>query len=230
MFDNVLLISVVVVILAAFIGAFIRGRRKDTCLKSFRGYTVTVLQKSGKRIWGRLQVESTGLELKYRADYTDIDHIESSFIMYKSEYPSIDLVIRYLDELTPSNLERRKKMLRHSYRPGFVRRMRRRIRNVLNTVRDGVNDAMNMLLSQVKVPGASAQAQSRVSKTGLEAVESAGNAYDPILEKHIGKKVVLEVSVPNAGVIEHVGVFREYSPDFLEVMNIQFPEGGMAHA
>jgi len=44
-----------------------------------------VLLKSGKRIGGHLQVESTGIEFKCRADYTGIDRIECSFIIYKSE-------------------------------------------------------------------------------------------------------------------------------------------------
>jgi len=161
-----------------------------------------VLLKSGKRVGGRLQVESTGIEFKCRADCTGIDRIESSFIIYKSKYPSIDPTIRYLDELARTNVWRREKTLRHSCKPGLMRRMpcnpqrpeyvpRRPSRHHGHAAFPGEG------------PGASTQAQQRVSKPGLE---------------------VLEVNFPGAGIIE-VGVFRDYSPGFLEVMTIRFPEG-----
>ena len=49
-----------------------------------------------------------------------------------------------------------------------------------------------------------------------------GGPYDPLLERFIGKKVVLEVSEQGER-HEHVGIFKNYSPDFIEVLDVQFP-------
>ena len=50
---------------------------------------MTLLEKDGKRVWGNLAVEASGLELVYSEDYLDKDHIETSYILFKEEYNSL---------------------------------------------------------------------------------------------------------------------------------------------
>ncbi|GAI15097.1 unnamed protein product [marine sediment metagenome] len=52
-----------------------------------------------------------------------------------------------------------------------------------------------------------------------------GRSYDPILEKHIGKQVVLEITTDNGEVQEHVGIFKDYSQQFLQVMDVSYLDG-----
>jgi hypothetical protein len=229
MFNNVLVITVLIILIVAMIGAILRVRRKDVCLKSFSGFLVYVRMKSGKQVWGTLRVESTGMELKYRADHHDTDgHIESSYIIFKPEFPNIFLLMRFFDELTPRNTERRDRTLRRSYHPKLFRRMRRKAKIWFNLMRDALAEAFSAALSAATKTSPVAGQQSRMSKAGSEMIEWFGNAYDPILEHHIGRKVVVEVKAPDGSDIEYVGVFREYSPDYLEVIDVELRETGVS--
>lgn len=227
--DNVLLISVLLILGLAVFGAILRSRRRDICLKSFSEYMVYARMKDGKQIWGELLTEATGIELKYRKDHPDAQgHTESSYIIFAAEYPKVQLIIRFLGELTPTNVERRQNTLNRSYRPNILRRARRKTRNWFNMIRDAVSQAFTSIISAATktAPAPVASQQKSVTGSGKELVEWFGNAYDPILERHIGRKVVAEVASPDGEIIEYVGVFREYSGDYLEVMDVTFEEDG----
>jgi hypothetical protein len=231
--DTVVFVTIGVVLATGLMGAYLRGLRIDACLHSFETYMVTIRLKNGKRMWGALDVEPTGVELKYRKENRDKQgHFESSYIIYKNELSNVDVVIRYVDELAPDEVAKRNKIMRRSFHPSFSRRLRRKFRNIFNTTKDAVTEALTLAASSVRVGGkaasgtALASQQKMVSRTGTEAAESFGNVYDPILEKHVGKTVVLEVLGPAGRRSEFVGVLREYSPEYLEVMDVNFSEDG----
>ncbi len=228
-FDNVLAFTILIILGLAIFGAVLRARRRDICLKSFSGYMVYTRLKSGKQIWGELTTEPTGIEMRYRADHPDVQgHVESSYIIFAAEYPNIYLIIRFLDELTEHNAERRQKTLDRSYKPNIFRRARRKIRNWFNMIRDAVSQAFTSIITAATktAPTAVAGQQKSAIGSGKELVEWFGNAYDPILETHIGRRIVVEITSPEGEVIEYVGVFREYSGDYLEVMDVKFTEDG----
>jgi hypothetical protein len=52
-----------------------------------------------------------------------------------------------------------------------------------------------------------------------------GRSYDPILEKHIGKWVVLEITTNEEEVQEYAGIFKDYSRQFLQVMDVSYLDG-----
>ena len=52
-------------------------------------------------------------------------------------------------------------------------------------------------------------------------MSSVATAYEPLLERHIGRKVVIE-QVKGDKVIELVGVLKDYTADFIEVMDIDY--------
>ena len=64
---------------------------------------VTLLEKNDRRVWGRLSVEESGIELVYAKDYWDKDHVETSYIVFKDEFDAIDVLIRFHDELNEVN-------------------------------------------------------------------------------------------------------------------------------
>ena len=64
-------ITIIFIILATAVGAFIRRRKRDKCLKDFGNNMVTLEETSGKTIWGRLRVENTGLEFVYKTKHED---------------------------------------------------------------------------------------------------------------------------------------------------------------
>ncbi len=124
---SALFITIVFIILATVVGAFVRRRCRDKCLKDFSNNIVTLEDTSGKTIWGQLWVENTGLELIYPKKQKDADgHDEASYILYKYEYPNISALIRFHDELSQANKKQRQKELERTYHPGLLRRPRQR--------------------------------------------------------------------------------------------------------
>ncbi len=54
-------------------------------------------------------------------------------------------------------------------------------------------------------------------------IGSAGKSFDPPLERLIGQKVVVEIA-EDGEVHEHVGVLKTYSPDFVTLLDVQYPQ------
>ncbi|MEN8127715.1 MAG: hypothetical protein ABFR90_07900 [Planctomycetota bacterium] len=190
-------ITVIFIIVSTFVGAFIKGRKKDKCLKAFRDFIVTLEDVSGKHIWGRLNVEATGMELTYTQAHNDTDgHIESSYMLYKYEYGNISALVRFHDYLSEENLKRRDEELKKTYHPSWGRRSRRKMVNVFKTIRDSIMEVSNVLLSQAKkTTGAGGLLKTQdkyVSQMKNEMIGSVDTSYEPLLEKYIGHHIVAE--------------------------------------
>jgi hypothetical protein len=219
-------ITIIFIVLVAIVGAFVRRRSRDRCLTDFSQNMVTLEETSGKTIWGKLRVENTGLELVYPSTYRDEDgHDEKSYILYKYEYPNIAALVRFHDELSERNKKKREADLKKTYRPASLRRLKRRILNVFRTVRDSVLEVINLVITQAKkgAPGgAMLSSQDKyVSQMKQELMATVGTSYEPLLERYIGRKVVLEV-VKGDKVLEHSGVLKEYTADFVEIMDVGY--------
>ena len=219
-------ITIIFIVLAAAIAAFVRRRSRDKCLRDFEQNMVTLQEKSGKTIWGKLRVENTGLEFIYPDKHKDEDgHDETSYILYKYEYPNIGAVIRFHDELSEPHKKEREKELRRTYHPGPWRRLTRRLLNIFRTVRDSVVEIINMLISQAKKAtpaGKMLTSQDKyVSQMKQELVGSVGASYEPLLERYIGHKVVLEL-IKDDKVLEYCGVLKEYTAEFVEIMDVDY--------
>ena len=187
---------------------------------------VTLEETSGKTIWGKLRVENTGLEFIYPQKYKDEQgHDETSYILYKYEYPKIEAVIRFLDELSEQNKKAREKELKRTYHPGPWRRLKRRILNIFRTIRDSIVEIINLIISQAKKAtpaGKVLTTQDKyVSQMKQELMDSAGTSFEPLLERYIGNKVVLEM-IKGEKILEYCGVLKEYTADFVEIMDVNY--------
>lgn len=222
-------ITIVFIVVAAVVGAFVRRRRLDKCLKDFAGDVVILEDAGGKEVWGTLRVENTGLEFVYDVAHADADgHDETSFILYKGEYDVIGAVVRYHEKLSDKCRGQREKEMSRTYHPNVLRRLKRRVLNVFATVRDSVAEIVNLLLSQAKKAspaGAMLGKQDKyVTQMKTELMGSSGASYEPLLERYIGHKVVLEV-VKGDRMLEYCGVLKEYTADFVEVMDVNYRAG-----
>lgn len=219
-------ITIVFIILATAVGAFIRRTSRDKCLKDFSQNMVTLQETSGKVIWGKLRVESTGLEFVYSDKHKDKQgHDETSYILYKNEFPNIAALICFHDELSGQNKKKREIKLKKAYHPTFLRRVKRKILNVFKTLRDSVMEVVNLLISQAKKAtpaGAVLTSQDKyVSRMKQDLLGSAGTSYEPLLERHIGHRVVLEL-LKDDKIIEYWGVLKDYTAEFIEVMDVNY--------
>ena len=144
-------ITIVSIIIFTVITAFIKGRSRDRCLMDFSGDMITLEESSGKAIWGKLSVEHTGLELVYLNTHKDKKgHNETSYILYKQEYPKIQVLVRFHNQLTEDGKRQREKELKRTYHPSALRRSKRRIHNFFKTVKDSLMDIVNMVIGQAK--------------------------------------------------------------------------------
>jgi hypothetical protein len=224
--DTATAITILFIIFAAGLGAFIRKRSRDKCLRDFGRNMVTLEDVSGKTVWGKLRVENTGLEFIYSDKYKDPDgHEEASFILYKYEYPNIQSMIRFHDDLSEKNKKEREKELERTYHPKWHRRFKRRLLNVFRTVRDSIVEIINLLISQAKRATPAGKVLSTqdkyVTQMKQELVGSVGTSFEPLLERYIGRKVVLEMFKGDK-VLEFCGVLKDYTADFIEIMDVNY--------
>ena len=57
---------------------------------------------------------------------------------------------------------------------------------------------------------------------GQNIIGYAGTQYDPLLEHYVGTKVVVEVTEGDV-VHEHIGILKDYTADFLEILDVHCP-------
>lgn len=219
------IITLGVIVLATLIGAYLRARHKDRCLTDFDGYHVTVERKNNRVIWGDMRLQPTGFELIYRSDVQDEGHMETSYVYYKDEYADIQAIYRYARDLTPELQARRARSVEKSLHAGIVRRARRSLRNFLSTAADAFSEALTMTLGRVRRKGAALvtdTSQTYLRGISKDVIGYVGTSFDPLLEKFVGTRVVVEV-VEDEEIHEHVGLLKEYSADFLEVLDVYYP-------
>ncbi len=60
-----------------------------------------------------------------------------------------------------------------------------------------------------------------VSQLKQEVVGALPTSFDPILERYIGKKVILEL-INGKDKNEYRGVLKDYTPEFLEILDIKY--------
>jgi hypothetical protein len=224
-----LTITIIFIILVTIVGAFIRRCKRDKCLKDFAENMVTLERTDKKTVWGKLNVETTGLELLYPQKHVDKDgHDETSYILYKHEYSNLAALLRYHDQLSEANKKKRQKQLRRTYHPGPIRRLKRKTVNLFKTLRDSVMEILNVAMTHARkvtpAGGVLTSQDKYVSQMKQELMGSVGTSYEPLLEKHIGQKVVLEL-IRGDKIFEYCGVLKEYTADFVEIMDIDYTAG-----
>lgn len=227
-FTNIFWLTIGFIFLSAIIGAIIARRRKDRCLKLLDEYHVTMVLTSGRVIWGDLNVFAQGMEITFDAPYqTQLDFIKSGYMLYEPEMPQLSALIRHAGDLTDRERARRQNQVAARFRPGLLRRIRRTILNVFNTIRDAFTQALGAFIGHVATTTQSTVMQTQrghVEKIGQNVLGYFGNAYEPMLERHIGKPVVLELQSPADPAkrpISLPGYLAEYSDRFVALFNVE---------
>lgn len=226
--DSAFGLAILFIFLTAVIGVLINQRRKDKCLKLLHDYHATYIDITGKVIWGDTIVYSQGLEFTFDRPYRTLRGvIKNSALVYQNQLESCLAICRTVEGLTADERDAREKQIRQTFNPNFLRRWKRWIRNMLNTLKDAFNKALSALIGQLsKRPGAGpvlTQQQAGVTQIGTTLLGAAGNAYEPILERHIGKPVVLQLQSPadpDKKLIDLPGYLVDYTEQWLAVFNV----------
>lgn len=226
MLDASFFISIGLIFLVALVGAYLRSIVKDRCLKSWEGFHITLERTDGKLIWGVMHLEPSGMELSYLDTVQDEKHIESTYLLFSSEYKSIQAIYRYNDKLSDWGKKQRARDIERSFHPGPLRRLGRKTRNFLSTATDSLNEVMGVVIGRVQKSGSrylTGESTAALGKLGDQVVGHAGSMYDPLLEHYVGRRVVIELAEGNE-IHEHVGIFKNYSADFIEILEVQYPQ------
>ncbi len=220
MLDTSLLITLGLIFVMTLVAAYMRSTVKDRCLKALQDFQVTLEMANGKTIWGILHVAASGVELQYPDTVQDDEHIESSYVLYGSEYQSIQAMYRYAHQLDEEMHARREQNIERSFHPRPLCRLYRKFRNFMLTATSSLNDMMNVVVGRAKVATGGQDAITRLSSDMLGLV---GIEFDAILEKFIGQRVVMEL-LEDGVLHEHVGIFQDYSLQFILLLDVRYPK------
>ncbi len=227
--ENILdstLLTIAVILTFATLLALVRSQKRDRCVTHFDDYHVTLAEKDGYVNWGLLNVRTTGLELTYpQAMRSKKGFWKQSFLFYKEQYEAMDAVYRCTAGLSEDKLAKRERYLKRTSKPGLLRRLYRHLRNWVGMIRDALVQAVTVLVGVAKSqsqPSAAvlAQDEERVTTLSDELIGHAGNAYDPLLEKHLFTRVVIDVT-RQGEVHKYCGYLADYTSDFLEIIDAQ---------
>ena len=222
--DGTFLLAVTVIFLTAIISIYLQNRHVDACLKDFHEFQVTLEEKNGDIAWGKLHVYRTGIELEYQQPNIDKEgHVETSYIYYKDQFPSMHAIYRYADDLSEEEQQRRNHQLESLVRRPWLTRLFRKIRNTIAMLKDAVLQTVGIAMGQAKkmAPGSIVlrNHEKELRNLSKDIIGHVGNAFEPILEKYIGRRVVLEIT--REGVTtEEVGILKNYTANFIEVLDI----------
>ncbi len=221
--NNALYLSILVIILSSIIGFYAKMHLHDRCLRDFDGFKVVVETKNGKVAWGTLKVYSSGLELLYASEHHDQEgHIETSYILYENDLTNLQAIYRFHDDQSPENQRKRTRDIKRTYRPTLLHRAMRSVRNMLSTFKDAIVQTLNTILGYRAAQSPQFAVLSKhkeLTTTGVQLLSgAAGNAYEPILERHIGNYVVIEV-LRGQQIEEEYGILKEYSSRYIEILN-----------
>lgn len=225
--DNIFFWTIFLIFAVSFASTYLARLVRDRCLHDFEGFATAVELKTYERYWGRLRTFSSGLEVAYPRPYQNPDgHTETSALFLKDRMGNIQSIHRYHDELSPLKQAQRQRAIERAYHPALHQQLWRALRNFFNTFRDAVSEAVGFAISRFKQVSSSQVVQTqdtRLTKIGKTVVDTtARQEYEPILELYIGRRVVAEELRPDKTVLAHVGILKDYTGDWLELLDCQF--------
>lgn len=226
-FTNIFWLTIGFIFLAAIVGAVVARWRKDRCLKLLANYETTMQVANGRTVWGRLRVYSHGLEIHYDAPHqTPLGLLKNSYLLYDSDVNKLLSVARYVGQLSDAQRRVRLAQVEQRTNPSFARRCLRGIFNVFNTIRDAFTQTLSAFVGHIARSNVSQVVQTQqgqVDTIGRTLLGAVGNAYEPMLERHIGRPVIMELTHPldPARLIELPGYLAEYSDRFIALFNVE---------
>lgn len=90
-------------------------------------------------------------------------------------------------------------------------------------------EVVNLLMARAKTArpagGVLTSQDKYVSRMKSDVLSAVGTSYEPLLERHIGKRVVIEIATSEK-IVEYSGVLKDYTANFIEVMDVLYAVGG----
>ena len=221
--DSIFLLTIGFIFLGALFSNVMKWRNKDRVLKDLQGFHSTIEMHDGKKIWGKTQIYTNGMELYFsRAAKNSMGDPIVSYIFYRDDIDQIRAIYRNHSELSKENQQKRKNEIEAITNPNLMMVVGRKSRIFFNMFNDAIGEALNVFLSRMKggkSSGAVFDTQSdHLKKIGTTALSAVGNSYDPILEKYINNRVVVSLQ-DDVHKDEFCGFLKEYSSAWLSILD-----------
>ena len=224
--DEIFAATVVLIFALSLAAAVVRRLAKDKCLKLMHDHHVTYLPGAGPIIWGDMYVHSQGFEITFDSPFTNSRELaKTGSLVYEDEVPNALAICRTIHGLTAEELRDRERQIVRSIHPGPVRRLRRGVGNALNVLRDAIVNALGLVIGRFTGGGLGAAAKTQsgqITEFGGTLLGMVANAYEPLLERHIGKPMILEVQYPKGSPYpsgEFPGYLVEYNETFIALIS-----------
>jgi hypothetical protein len=209
---------------SALVGAVVKRYTRDPCLKVFHKSFVYLRLKDGRWIAGDLIVYSNCLEISYRTSQILGDRYHKlTYVLYEHNLDGVDRVLRPSPRLGTEARREWDREIDRLQNPSLLRRARRRIRNLFNMLRDAFAQSLTLIFGAMKSRtrlGTVAVADAQIGEMGKSLISVVPNAYEPILEKYLGHRTVVETLQVDAKPIEQSGILQEYSSKYLLVRDV----------
>tara|TARA_B110000444_G_C18804328_1_gene579115 strand:- start:498 stop:1241 length:744 start_codon:yes stop_codon:yes gene_type:complete len=222
------LLSIIIISATGVIGAFIKGKHKDRCFKYFQGCNSHILRLDNKDVWGIFNIESNAIEVIFTEPHTQ--NVESkefnktNFILYKSEFNSIKMLIHFVNTSDEVEATKRKKELNKLLNPNIFKRFGRRIIIFFNVVKDALLEVAGSVMTKSKLSeGNKEKLMGTFKDNSLN--NYSGENHQPIWENYIGKHVILEQIIDKKKQ-EYIGVLKEYSAKYILLFNVNYTAEG----
>lgn len=221
--DTIFFFTLLIIFLGALISNILKWRKKDRVLNDLQDFHTTFEMQDGKRIWGETFVFANGMELKFsrQAQNSKGDTI-TSYIFYNDDIDQIRTIYRRHGELSSEDKQKRKKEIDAVTSPNYMMRKSRKLRIIFNMFNDAIGEALNAFITRMKGAASSASiftAQGdQIGKLGTTALSAVGNAYDPMMERYINRRVVVSLN-DAVRKDEFCGFLKEYSSAWVSIVD-----------
>ena len=211
---------------SALVGTILKRRSCDHCLKKFEGSKVILSDSLGVFHRGFLCVFAQGLEIVFSDSGNKENGNINSLIIHPKEVNEIPFLVRPAPDGDTITGLAWKQELNRILHPSPWDRICRLSLNFYNMLRDAFGQAAKTILGAVSkdtTVGQVKNADKQINKIGSELNTLVPNAWEPVLEKHRGRRIIVERKCKN-GLIKEAGILEDYSPQFLLVRNVFIDE------
>ena len=212
--------------LSALIGAVIKRRFSDHCLKKFEGSQILFPLNEEEWACGELAVYAQGIELITSTAKEHSFGMVLSRVLHTSEVENIPYFIRQApDPDTPQGRQWAKERQRLLH-PPLSDKIRRSSLNSYNMLRDSFGQALRAIIGSISKDtrlGKTKDADKRFFEMQSNLTGMVPNAWEPILEKYRGKSVAIERKSGSELLCEG-GILEDYSDRYLLLRDVQIQE------
>jgi hypothetical protein len=219
-------LPLILLFLSALLGAVIKRRSCDHCLKKFNEQKVLFPFQNGEWICGKLEVFAQGIELQNVGDSVLHDLSIKSRILHSFEVDKIPFFIRQAPDPDTRLGVLWKKERERLLHPPLRDRVKRSVLNAFNMLRDSFGQAFRAIIGTMSKDtrlGKAKDSEKRFQEMQSNLTEMVPNAWEPILEKYLGQRIAIEREIGETTFSES-GILEDYSSKYLLLRDVCISE------